>query len=127
MKIDFFNNEFSFFVFLAAFVSLRVGPADHDIASLTKDVTHTMKTCNKKSVLSWTDGNVDTVVKQIRPTMPPMETLGDNLVVTCEMCSTLSTGINLRAVQIHHRIIDLSGTSRLRLRHRSQSICEGLS
>jgi hypothetical protein len=62
-----------------------------------------------------------------RLTMPPMKTLGDNLVVTSEVRSTLSTGVDLRAVQIDQRVIQLAGATRLRLSSGCTRICEGLA
>lgn len=47
MKVDLFHNELSLLVFLAGFVGLGVGPANHGLASFAKDVTDAVKACNQ--------------------------------------------------------------------------------
>ena len=65
MKMNLFNDEFSLFIFLTLFICLRIRPSDQCFASFAKDVTDTVKTCDKSSVFSLADCNVDTLIKEI--------------------------------------------------------------
>lgn len=140
VEVYFLKDEFAFLVLLTWLISFHISPANQVFASLAKDVAYTMKACYEGSLLGRSNIDVHTMVKQVstaywkqkrletplgflailkntnRLTMFSMKTLWDNLVVTCEVCSTLSTGINLRSVQVNHRVVEPSSTSWLGLR-----------
>ena len=75
VEVDLFNDVFSLLVFLTTFVRLGIGPADHRLTSLTKDIAHTMQTSDEEAIFGRTDSDIDTLVKEIGPTMPSVKAL----------------------------------------------------
>jgi hypothetical protein len=67
MYVDLLNDEFALLVLLARLVRLHVRPSHHGLTTLTEDVTNRMQTSHQDPFLSWSDGNVDTVIKQECP------------------------------------------------------------
>ena len=65
MKIDFFNDKLPFLVFLTMFISLCISPTNQSFASLTENITNTVKTSDKTPVFCRAYADVDAVVKKI--------------------------------------------------------------
>jgi len=105
VEIDLLNDEFALLVFLTGFVGPGVGPSHHALAAFAKDITDTVKTRDEQAVFGRAAGDVDALIKEIGAAMASMEALGDDIIVTGEMCSTMRTRIDLWTIQIDHGII----------------------
>lgn len=102
---DLLKNEPSLLVLLTSFVRPYVGPT-HDLpASFARNVANRMQTSQQPTIFCFADNYVDGVVEQVRSTVLPVKRLADNVIVTRQMCTTDTTGVHLRTIQIDHGII----------------------
>lgn len=105
VKVNLLDYVLALFILLARLVRFGIGPSHHAFATSTEDVTNTVQSCDQHSVLCRTNCDVNTLVEQVSSAMATMETLGDDVIVTSQMRSTLGTSINLWSIEVHHRVI----------------------
>jgi len=67
MKVDLFDDVLALLVLLAGLIRFFVCPSDQAFASFAEDIAHAVQACNEKSILSWPDTHIDTVVKEVCP------------------------------------------------------------
>lgn len=105
VKVDLFDNEFALLVLLTTLICLSISPSNQCLASFTKDITHTVHSSDEESIFSRSGGDIDAMIKEIGSTMSPMEALGDDIVMTGKMGSTLPACVHTRSFKIHHGIV----------------------
>mmetsp|Transcript_14760 Transcript_14760/g.18974 ORF Transcript_14760/g.18974 Transcript_14760/m.18974 type:complete len:113 (-) Transcript_14760:62-400(-) len=105
MQKHFLDYEFPLFVFLTRFVGLGIGPTDECLTAFAKNVANGMEAGDQKAILAGAGGDVDTLIEKVGPPMPPVKTLGYDVIMTRQMSTAIATRIHLRPVQIHHCIV----------------------
>lgn len=98
MKVYLLDNELPLLVLLTTLVCPCIRPPNHILAPFTKNIIDTVETSNQQSVFRGADLDVYTVIKEICSSVAPMKTLRDDLVVACQVGSTLSARVNLGSV-----------------------------
>mmetsp|Transcript_469 Transcript_469/g.715 ORF Transcript_469/g.715 Transcript_469/m.715 type:complete len:214 (-) Transcript_469:200-841(-) len=104
MQINLFNDKFSLLILLTGFVGFGVSPTDHGFASIAKNVTNAVHSCDEKTVLRWARCDVYALVEQIRSSMSSMKTFAYDIIMARQVRTTLSTCVNLGSIQVNHAI-----------------------
>lgn len=98
MQVDLFDNELSLLVLLTVFVCPGIRPSNHFLTPLAKDIIDTVKASHQEPIFHGTNSYVHTVVKEVGTSVTSMKTLRNDLIVTCQMGSTLGTRVNLGSI-----------------------------
>mmetsp|Transcript_19110 Transcript_19110/g.55549 ORF Transcript_19110/g.55549 Transcript_19110/m.55549 type:complete len:271 (+) Transcript_19110:220-1032(+) len=109
VQIYLLHDELPLLVLLAGLVRPPVSPPDHDIAPTAPNVAHAVHPRDQESILGGTDGHVDAPLEQVGPAPAAVEGLGDDVVVTGEVCAAGGAAVDVRAVEIDHGIVGGAG------------------
>lgn len=112
MQKHFFDDVFPLLVFLTGFVGLVVGPADERPAAFAENVGNGVEAGDQDAILGGAGGDVDALIEEVCSSMPSMETLRYNIIMTRQMSPAITTGVNLWSIQINHGIVFHQGLLR---------------
>lgn len=88
-----FNDELSFFVFLAVFERVFIFPTQRCFTALAINIGNCMEACQQHTFLSWPATDVHYFIEQISPTLATLERLRNKFIVVSQMSSTMNAAI----------------------------------
>lgn len=88
-----FDNELSFFVFLAVFEGMLIFPTESCFTALAINIGDCMKACQQNPFLSWPATNIHYFIEQIRSSLATLERLWNKFVVVGQMSSAMDAAI----------------------------------
>ena len=88
-----FDDEFSFFVLLAHFESVFILPAQSRFAGFAENVSHGMESSQEDTFLRLTTAHIHDGVEKVRTALTSLKRLGDELIMTGQMRTTMDTAV----------------------------------
>jgi len=96
----FLNDALPLLVFLALFKGLHVFPPEDCLAAVAIHIRHSMKSSDEDSILFRPQADVDHIAEEESPAMSSLKSLGDNLVMLCQMCPAIAAAVDPRTTEI---------------------------